>query len=165
MSKIWYSCKVKYGKENEEGILRQVTEAYLVDAMSYTEAESRIYEEMEKEVNGEFQVTTITKTNISEIIGEQDEEHWYKSKVTYSTVDGDSEKEVNINTYYLVNAANLKNAYEQIDANLHSMLVPYEIPSIAKTSFLAVYAYQGEDRESANLEGRNLTPIADLAED
>ena len=55
--KIWYSCKVKYSKEQENGMLKQVTEAYMVDALSYTEAESRIYEAMERDISGEFAVT------------------------------------------------------------------------------------------------------------
>ena len=150
--KLWYSCKVKYGKQNDEGIMKQVSEPFLVDAMTYTEAESRIYAAMEQNVAGEFTVHSITKTNISEVINYEDADYWYKSKVTYSTVDADSGKEVKINTYFLVSAENAKQAYERVESNLSSMLVPFEIPSITLTSIVEVFPYvETEEEIPANL--------------
>ncbi len=160
--KIWYSCKVKYGKQNDEGIMKQVTEPFLVDAMSYTEAESRIYSAMEINISGEFSVHSITKTNISEVINYDDSDYWYKSKVTYSTVDGDSEKEVKINTYFLVSAENVKQAFERVENNLSSMLVPFEIPSIALTNIIEVYPYAEEEDNQEIPE--NLTPLEEVGE-
>ena len=143
--KIWYSCKVKFSKETEDGFLKQVTENYLVDAISYTEAESRIYGIMEQNVFGEFSVASISKTNLSEVINYEDEEGWYKCKVTYSTVDGDKGKEVKVTTYFLVSAANVKQAFERVEDNLSSMLVPFEIPAINLTNFIEVYPMQSEE--------------------
>ena len=143
--KIWYSCKVKFSKETEDGFLKQVTENYLVDAISYTEAESRIYGIMEQNVHGEFSVASISKTNLSEVINYEDEEGWYKCKVTYSTVDGDKGKEVKITTYFLVSAAHVKQAFERVEDNLSSMLVPFEIPSINLTNFVDVFPMQAEE--------------------
>ena len=160
--KIWYSCKVKYGKQNDEGIMKQVTEPFLVDAMSYTEAESRIYAAMERNISGEFSVHSITKTNISEVINYDDSDYWYKSKVTYSTVDGDSDKEVKINTYFLVSAENVKQAFERVEDNLSSMLVPFEIPSIALTNIIEVYPYAEEEDNQEIPE--NLTPLEEVGE-
>ncbi|MEM6829462.1 MAG: DUF4494 domain-containing protein [Bacteroidota bacterium] len=147
--KIWYTCKAKYGKEMEDGVLKQVTEAYLVDAVSYTEAESRIYAAMEQNIAGEFSITAISKTNISDVINYEDCDDWYKCKVSYSTVDGDSEKEIKVNTYLLVSAENVKQAYERVDDNMSSMLVPFDIPSIIKTNIMEVFPFMEE--EEANV--------------
>ncbi len=146
--KIWYSCKVKFTKETEDGFLKQVSENYLVDAVSYTDAETRIYAIMEDHVRGEFSVASISKTNLSEVINYEDEENWYKCKVTYSTVDGDKAKEVKVTTYMLVSAAQVKQAFERVEDNLSSMLVPFEIPSITLTNFVEVFPLQSaEDME------------------
>ncbi|UXP32395.1 DUF4494 domain-containing protein [Reichenbachiella agarivorans] len=159
--KIWYSCKVKYGKVNDEGIMKQTTDVFLVDAMSYTEAESRIYAAMERDVSGEFAVTNISKTNIGELIHFEDADYWYKAKVTYSSVDGDSGKEVNVNTYFLVNAEDLKHAFDRVSDSLNSMLVPFEIPSIAKTNVVEVYPYDAEEEEIPD----NLKPLSEIEEE
>lgn len=158
--KIWFTCKAKYGKENDEGIMKQVTEAYLVDAVSYTDAESRIYAALEQNIAGEFAVTAITKSNISEVINYEDSDYWYKCKVTYSTVDGDSEKEVKINTYFLVGAEDVRQAFVRVEDNLSSMLVPFEIPSIAKTNIVEVYPYLEEEEIPSNLK-----PISEVTEE
>lgn len=157
--KIWYSCKVKYSKTNDEGIMKQTTDVFLVDAMSYTEAESRIYEAAERDITGEFSVTNISKTNIGDLIQFEDADYWYKCKVSYSTVDGDSEKEVKVNTYFLVNAEDVKEAFERVSENLNTMLVPFEIPSITKTNVVEVYPYDSEEIPS------NLTPVSELEEE
>ncbi|MFY0689041.1 MAG: DUF4494 domain-containing protein [Cyclobacteriaceae bacterium] len=157
--KIWYTCKAKFNKEDDEGILKQVTEAYLLDAMSYTEAESRIYEVLEKEISGEFHVNTITKTNITEVIPNEQAEIWFKCKAVYTTVDGDSAKEVKINMYFLVSANDVKEAFEMVTQSLSGMLVPFEIPSIAKTSIVEVYPFIEEGDEDIP---DNLTPLSEL---
>ncbi len=153
--KIWYSCKVKYMKQNDEGLMKAVTEAFLVDAYTYTEAESRIYQAMEQNIAGEFSVHSITKTNISEVINYDDQENWFKCKVTYSTVDGDSEKEVKINTYFLVSAEHVKEAFERVEDNLSSMLVPFDVPSITLTNIIEVYPFAEEEEKIPD----NLKPI------
>ncbi|MEP2025240.1 MAG: DUF4494 domain-containing protein [Reichenbachiella sp.] len=158
--KIWYQCKAKYGKENEEGIVKQTSELHLVDAVSYTDAESRIYGAMERTVSGEFQIMTISKTNIGEVINFEDADYWYKCKVQYSTVDGDSEKEVKITTYILTSAESVKDAYEKVEQSLDNMLVPFEISSIAKTNIVEVFPEMDEEEIPANL-----TPLADTQDE
>lgn len=156
--KIWYSCKVKHNKEVEDGLVKQVTTSFLLDAVSYTEAESRMYELCERDVSGEFAITQITKTNIAEVIQEDGMDLWFKSKVVYATVDGDSEKEVKINTYLLVSAETVKDAYDRIEQHLHAMLVPYDIPSITLTNIAEVYPYSADEETIPS----NLKPLAEV---
>jgi len=143
--KVWYNCKVKYGRETEDGFMKQITEDYLVDAISYTEAESRIYGIMENHVSGEFSVNSISKTNITEVINYEDEESWYKCKVTYSTVDGDSGKDMKVTAYFLVSASHVKMAFERVEDNLSSMLVPFDIPAITLTKIIDVFPLEMDE--------------------
>ncbi|MBL6449532.1 DUF4494 domain-containing protein [Fulvivirga sp. 29W222] len=154
--KTWYSCKVKHNKEGDDGLLKQVTEAFLLDAVSYTDAEARINEVTARDISGEFSVTHIAKTNIAEVINYEDSDTWFKCKVSYSTVDGDSEKEVKVNTYLLVCALHVKQAFERIEKHFEGMLVPYDIPSITQTNFIEVYPYIADEIPS------NLKPISEV---
>ena len=159
--KVWYSCKVKHTRIVEDGSQKQVTDTFLVDAVSYTDAEKRIYEAMEQDAQGEFAVTTISKTTISEVVNYDDADTWFKCKVSYSTVDAASEKETKITTYFLVSAENVKQAYERVDDNLSSMLVPFEVPSITLTNFVEVYPYNEEEALEEEIPD-NLTPISEF---
>jgi hypothetical protein len=154
--KTWYQCKIKHSKEAEDGFLKQVTEAFVVDAVSYTDAEARINEIAARDIPGEFAVTQITKMNIAEVINNDDAELWFKCKVVYSTVDGDSEKEVKINTYILVSALHLKQAFETIEEHFKGMVVPFEIPSITQTKIVDVYPYENDEIPS------NLKPLNEV---
>lgn len=89
----WFTVKVKYTKQLEDGRLKRVTEPYLVDAVSFTDAEARIYEEIGSSVQGEFSITGISKTDFADIFYYEDAEDWYKCKLTYISVDADSGKE------------------------------------------------------------------------
>jgi hypothetical protein len=154
--KTWFTCKVRYGKQLEEGGMKQVTEAYLVDAVSYTEAESRIYAAMEEYISGEFQITAIAKSNIDDVINYEESDYWYKCKVNYSTVDADNDKELKVSTNFLVCADDTKQAIERMESNLNSMLVPFEIPSITKTNLVDVFPYLTDEAPA------NFTPVTEL---
>ena len=80
----WFECKVKYEKLTENGQQKAVTEPYLVDALSFTEAEARIIEEMTPFVTGgELKVTAVKRTNIAEIFWDEEGDMWYKVKVNF----------------------------------------------------------------------------------
>ena len=143
--KTWFICKVKYQKQTDEGLLKAVTEPYMVDAVSFTEAEARIYEVLAPEIQGEMLVSGITKGNFTEVINFEDSDKWYKCKVTYISIDGDGGKEKKVSTYFLVSANSLKEAYERVEESLSSMLVPFDIPSIAVTPIIDVFPFMNEE--------------------
>ncbi|MDX1629186.1 MAG: DUF4494 domain-containing protein [Fulvivirga sp.] len=157
--KTWYTCKIKHNKEAEDGLLKQVTEAFLVDAVSYTDAETRINEIAERDMHGEWAVTQITKTNIAEVIPSEEAESWFKCKVTYTTVDGDNDKEKKINTYMLVAALHAKQAFETIEEHFKGMLVPYDIPSITLSNIVEVFPYESDEIPA------NLKPLAEVGQE
>ncbi len=90
--RIWFLCKVKYAKETEEGLLKSISEQYLVDAVSFTEAEAILYDRLGSQIRGDFQVSGISKSNIVDVFFYDDADIWYKCKVTYLIADGDNGK-------------------------------------------------------------------------
>lgn len=137
----WYTTKVKYTKEFTDGTLKRVTEPYLVNSMSFTEAEARIYKEVGEYIRGEFLVTSIAKTDFADIFQYDDADRYYKAKVSYVSEDADTGKEKRINNNYLVSAANLKEAYERIEESLRGLMVTYEIQMISLTQLLDIFPY------------------------
>jgi hypothetical protein len=85
--KTWFTCKIKYQQEQENGKIAKISESYLIDAVSYTEAEARIYQELGSIIRGEFQVTAITQSRIVDIFHYDDNDVWYQCKVTYMVAD------------------------------------------------------------------------------
>jgi len=164
MTANWFEAKVKYIKVNEDGKERKVTESYLLDAISYTEAESRIMKEMESVVKGDYYITGLKKSNITELVESEDEndDRWYKAKIAIIDADEVSGKEKSSNQYYLVAAANINKALENLEKSLSTFVVPYEIDSIADTQFMDVFPYFSDEEEK--LPG-NLKPLSELEEE
>ncbi|MBD3637885.1 MAG: DUF4494 domain-containing protein [Crocinitomicaceae bacterium] len=140
----WYTVKVKFTKEFTDGTLKRVTEPYLVNSMSFTEAEARIYKEVGEYVRGEFLVTSISKTEFADIFDYDDSEIWYKAKLSYVSEDADTGKEKKINSNYLISAHNVKEAYERLEDSLKGLMVSFEIPNIAKTQIVDIFPYDPE---------------------
>ena len=103
MTANWFEAKVKYMKVNEDGREKKVNEAYLLDAMSYTEAESRILHEMESVIQGDYYISSLKKSNVTEVVPSEDEhdDRWYKAKVAIIDADEVSGKEKSTFQYYL----------------------------------------------------------------
>ena len=81
----WFECKVRYDKLQENGAVKKVTEPYLVDALSFTEAEARITEEQTPFISGEFSVSAVKRTKIAEIFFNEGGDRWYLAKVGFIT--------------------------------------------------------------------------------
>lgn len=145
----WFEAKVKYVK-GEAGRERKVSEMCLLDAMSYTEAESRIVSEMEMIVKGDYNIASLKKSNISEVVTSEDktDDRWYKAKIAIIDADEVSGKEKSSYQYYLVAAANTNQALENLEKALATFVVPYEISSIADTQFVDVFPYIENPQES-----------------
>lgn len=143
MAANWFEGKVKYVKVGEDGRERKVTEAYLLDAMSYTEAESRIVEEMGSIVRGEFWISNLKKSNITEVVSSEDEndDRWYKAKVAIVDADEVSCREKRSFQYYLVAASDTGKALENLNKALSTFVVPCEVVSISDTQFVDVFPW------------------------
>lgn len=156
--KIWFNCTVKYQREEESGRIKKILEQYLVDAVSYTEAEARIYQELGSIIRGEFEIKSITKTPIVDIFHYDDNDVWFACKVTYLVADENSGKEKKIVNQMLVTAANAKEAYARIYESLSTMLVPFEVPEVKQSPIVEIFPYVAEEDREQNIP-ENLKPI------
>ena len=123
----WFECKVKYDKEIEGGMQKTVSEPYMVDALSFTEAESRILEEMRPFISGEFTVANIKRVKISELFFDESGDRWYKCKVNFITLDEKSGVEKRTASYMMVQAADFKTALENLLKGMKGTMADYEI--------------------------------------
>ena len=141
MMNSWFTVKVKYTKQLENGVLKRVSEPYLLAAMSFTDAEARIYEELGSVIKGEFNVVGITRTELHDIFAYDDADVWYKVKVTYEVEGDGEEKGKKISQNFLVSAFSVKDAYDRITESLSSLMVDFQIPSIAVSPIVEIFPY------------------------
>lgn len=143
----WFLCKIRYEKIMEDGLQKKVTETYVVDAMSFTEAEARIMEEMSSYISGEFEVHEIDRAVYKEIFfsDEDTADKWYKSKVQFITIDENTEKEKKTNVYYLVQGSSLENARKNIDEVMGGTMIDYVISSVSETTIIDVFEYMKDN--------------------
>jgi len=144
----WFTVKVKYTKQLENGTFKRVSEPYLLAAMTFTDAEARIYEELGSSIRGEFQVTGITRTDLHDIFQYDDAEQWFKCKVTYDRIDEDGEKAKTISQNFLVSAANVKQSYERVEESLATLMIDFNVVSITASPIVEIFPYREEDVQS-----------------
>lgn len=137
----WFTVKVKYTKHMDDGSFKRVSEPYLLAAMTFTDAEARIYEELGALIKGEFNVVGIARTEIHDIFAYDDCDTWYKCKVQYESMDGDSEKAKKVSQNFLVSADSVKQAFERIQESLKSLMVDFYIPSITLSPIVEIFPY------------------------
>jgi len=141
----WFECKVKYVKIDDDGRERKVSEVYLVDAVTFTDAETRIIQQMQTMVRGEFVVDNIKKSNIVEIFPHDTGEWWYKARIAIVTIDENAGKEKKINNYLLVAADDIKQALQRLEEGLSYILVPYQTTSLAICNIVDVFPYFSDE--------------------
>ncbi len=148
MSAVWYECKIKYRKVDDSGVQKVTTEPYLVDALSFTEAETRINEEMSMYISDEFKITNIKVANFAEIHPFENSDRWFKSKVSLIAFDEESGKERKTSMYLLVQANDVKEAFDNTNAAMKDTMGEYTIPAIAESPIMDVFPYfTGEEEQ------------------
>jgi hypothetical protein len=134
----WFLAKVKCLREDHEGSIRKFTDQFLIDALSFTEAEAKVHTMVQDQVRGEFEVSGLSKSNIHEVFQYAQDEQWYKGKVEFTMVDADSGKSRKFNQFMLVSATNLRDAHDRLHDNLQTMLANPRIVQIQETQILEV---------------------------
>lgn len=162
--KTWYICKVKYQKQDEKGSVKNISEQYLVDAVSFTEAESRIYEKLGSVLPGEFNISNISKTNVTDVFYYEDSDIWHKCKMTYTLEVEGSGKEKKITNYVLLTAPNVKTAYDRVYESLNNMLVEFKVPEVVESPIVEVFPYESEENQFQEAPD-NWRPLKEVNED
>lgn len=156
MSATWYECKVKYRKMDEaSGTYKIKTEPFLVDAISYTEAESRITHEMAAYLSDgdELKITNIKVANFAEIHPFENTDRWFKSRVSLIAFDEESGKERKTNLYLLVQANDVKEAYENTMSSMKDTMGEFSIPAVSESPIMDVFPYfTGEEDDMERLK-------------
>lgn len=137
-------AKVSYDKLLENGLKKRVVEPYLVDALSFTEAEARITEEVAPSISGEFSVSAVKKSNIGELFFDGSGDRWYKVKAMFISIDVKSAVEKKKASYFLVQASDFKQALDNFNAGMKGTMADYEIAAISETVIMDVYLAKSE---------------------
>ena len=144
----WFTVKVKYTKELENGTFKRVSEPYLLAAMTFTDSEARIYEELGSIIRGEFSIVAMTRTELHDIFSYDDSDTWYQCQIEFDNFDADTEKTKKAKQNFLVGANSVEDAYLRLKNELSSMLVEFEIPKVVKSPIVDIFPFKENlDRE------------------
>lgn len=141
---LWFECRARYDKMQENGAVKKVNEPYLVDALSFSEAEARFIEKITPFISGEFTVTVAKRTKISEIFFDDSNyaDKWYLVKVNFITLDEKSGKEKKSLQQILVQAGDFENALGRFQDGMKGTMADYRIASISETAIMDVFMWE-----------------------
>ena len=142
----WFECKVSYDKQLENGLIKKTTEPYLVDALSFTEAEARIIEEIKPYISGEFSITDIKRAKLSEIFFNENGDRFYKVKVQYITLDEKSGAEKKTAVNMLAQASDFQEALDVVLKGMAGTMADYNIASIIETNLMDIFPYKTDSK-------------------
>ena len=143
----WFECKVSYDKLLENGMQKKVTEPYLVDALSFTEAEKRIIEELRPFFSGDFSVAGIRRARISEIFFNDLGDRYFRFKINFVTLDEKSGAEKKTACTMIAQAGTLKDAIDILEKGMKGTMADYEIASVAETPLMNIFTFSaGKDK-------------------
>lgn len=152
----WFECKVRYMKTTEDGSDKTVTELYTVDALSFTEAEASIIEEMAPYVSGELKVANINRANYGEIFFsgvDEGDDLWFKARLAFITIDEKTNKEKRSYYNYLVQAKSIERARRYVDEVMDRTMIDYEVKSLSETKIMDVFEHKAPvKKEDSNQE-------------
>lgn len=143
----WFTCKVSYEKLFENGMQKKVTEPYLIDALSFTEAEARIIEEIRSYIDGEFTVADIKRARLSEIFFNENGDKFFRFKINFITLDEKSGAEKKTSAQMLAQANTLKEAIGVLDEGIKGTLADYIIASVSETDIMDIFPFTQEQKE------------------
>lgn len=143
----WFECKVRYDKTLDTGLIKTVTEPYMIDALSFTEAEARIIEEITPFISGEFSVSDIKRVKYSDTFFNDSGDRYYKAKLYYITLDEKSGAEKKTAVNMLVQASELREAVDIIDEEMKKTMIDYSIAGVTETAIMDVFTYKTKNEE------------------
>jgi DNA repair ATPase RecN len=147
----WFECKFKYNREDQNGGFTTVTEIYLIDAVSFTDAEARVYEEIGSNFR-EFVLLAVSKYRVHELVFNEEGLTWYKCKVAITSLDEKSGKEKKLKQMILVNGNTIKEAYDRVEDLFSDSTSDYQILEIITTNIVEILPYHEPEP--------NLKPLA-----
>lgn len=139
----WFETKIKYQRTMEDGSEKVVSELYVVDALTCTEAENKVIDEMSAYSSGENKVTRTSEAAFGEVFfsDNYEDDKWYKAKLQFITLDEKTEKERRTNVTYLVQAKSLARALRYVDEAMGKTMIDYDIVGLNETKVMDVFEH------------------------
>ena len=156
----WFEVKVKYQKIDEQGKEKKLSEPYLVDAVSFTEAEARIYEELKPFLGEEFNILNIKRANYTDLFFFDSGDRWFKCKVVFIALDEEKGVEKKTSAYMLVQATDIDEALANLTESMKDSMADYNVQSVQETAIMDVFPFFKDEDEKEDIAG--LTPIGDV---
>lgn len=143
---MWFECKIRYEKVMEDGTPKKVNEVYVIDALSFSEAEERIMEEMSSYISGEIELVDVKIAPYKEIFFADNNlaDRWFKAKVVYITIDERTQREKRMPVMVLVNAGSINSAINNTDEVMGGTMIDYAITAIQETKIFDVFEYKNK---------------------
>lgn len=143
---MWFECKIRYEKIMEDGTPKKVNEVYVIDALSFSEAEERIMEEMSSYISGEIELVDVKIAPYKEIFFADNNlaDKWFKVKVVYITIDERTQREKRMPVMVLVNAGNINSAIKNTDEVMGSTMIDYVVTVVQETKIFDVFEYKNK---------------------
>ena len=147
---VWFETKIRYEKTIDDGMQKKVSESYVVDALSFTEAENTIIEEMRVYITGDFKVTDLKQAAYGEIFfsDADTDDKWYKCKLQFITIDEKTEKEKRSTVTYLVQAGSLPAAVKHVNEVMGGTMIDYVIVGVLETQIMDVFEHKNKSKEN-----------------
>lgn len=136
---MYFQVNVKYEKKQENGAVKKVSEPYIVDAYSFTEAETRTNLEITPFMSGEFELSAAKRTKIAEIFED------YEGDRYYSVIAALALEEKTTKVSYLVKAIDFRNALDNFVDGMKGTMADFEIVSITETAIMDVFHVKDEE--------------------
>lgn len=135
----YFETKVRFEKRMENGAVKKVAEPYLVDALSFTEAEAKITKAVRPYISGDFTVEAVKKTKIVDIFKSSGGGYWYLVKVAFISVDEKTGEDKKTVSQYYVQSNDFEGAVENFNESMEGTMGDWEIVSVTQTQILDVY--------------------------
>ena len=142
----WFETRVRYDKMMEDGQQKKVIEQYVVDALSFGEAEERITKEMSHYISGEFEVKAITPASYGEIFfsDAESDDRWYKAKLSFITIYEKTDTEKRTSVTYLVQGGTVQSAVKNVEEVMNGTAIDYVIAAVTETKIMDVFEHTAQ---------------------
>lgn len=140
----FFKTKIRYEKMNDNGIIKPTTEEYLVDALSFSEAEARIIDEMTPFVTG-VSVSSIDRYKLSDVFLNGTGDKYYRARLEFISLDEKSGREKKTPVFMLVQADNIDEAKETITSEMKRTTIDYNISKIEETKIFDIFIYKTQE--------------------
>lgn len=138
----YFIVKISVSRSQDDGSQKMVNEMYLIDALSFTEAETRITEEIRKQTSGDLVITDISRSKYSELLLRATvSKKFYRVKTNFVTLSEKTGKEKKTAYYYLVQADEIDEAKESFENFMKGTISDYEIEGISETKINEVFIF------------------------